>query len=112
MFYRLAFIINVPDRRCRIDPEVVVVRKGQAASDKSGPKGKVAVSEGKEKKRSRKKERKALKGGEAGGKARGQRRGQRAQLATGRNKQLSTSSTTRRPRVEGWVPTSTEKKKK
>jgi hypothetical protein len=85
-------------------------RRGQAASNKSSPKEKVAVTEGKERKRGKKKEKKALKRGEAGRKARGQ--GQRAQLATGRNKQPPTSSTIRRPRAEGWVPTSMKRRKK
>jgi hypothetical protein len=87
-------------------------REGQAASNKSVPKEKVAITEGKEKNWSKKKERKALKRGEAGRKARGQGREERAQLATGRNKQPSTSSTIRRPRAEGWVPTSMKRRKK
>ncbi len=76
-------------------------RKGQAASNESGPKEKVAVTEGKEKKRGKKKERKALKGGEAGRKARGQGREERAEGPACNRKEQAALDLLNNPETKG-----------
>jgi hypothetical protein len=89
----------------RVSPERP--QKGQAASNKNGSKEKVAVTEGKEKKRSKKKERKALKKGEAGRRARGQERAESP--ACNRKEQAALDLLNN---LEDWVLTSMERRRK